>query len=120
MTSSLTRSTTGGRSSSPTGRTFARSGPSPVQYVMREPPGLEGDHLTECTIVGGVDGGDPEAGGENTVEGGGRPTALYVTQDRHSGLEARSLLDLFGHQVADAAEAHVTELVELARLRGHG
>src|SRR3954470_6172601 len=40
-TSSFTMSTSSGRSSAPTGSTTARSGPSPVQYVIRPPPVLE-------------------------------------------------------------------------------
>ena len=76
--------------------------------------GVEGDHLVEGALVHRVDGGDPEARGEDAVERCRRPAPLHVPEDRHARLEPRALLDLLGDDVADAAEAHVAELVDVA------
>src|SRR5437588_103597 len=74
----------------------------------------------EPALVDGVDGGDPESGGENPVEGGRRAAALDMAENRDPCLEPGALLYLLGDPVADAAEAHVAELVDLARLHRHG
>src|SRR4029079_4398366 len=47
------------------------------------------------------------------------PAALIVSEDLDSRLEAGALLDLLGNKVGDAAETHVAELVDLARLHLH-
>src|SRR5262249_34898029 len=74
-------------------------------------------HLAEATVPYEVRGGEAEAGREHAVARGRRPAALHVAEDGHSRLEARPVFDLPGELLADAAEADVTELVELGLLR---
>src|SRR5688572_24354040 len=54
----------------------------------------EGDHLPEVLVVHGVDGVEPEAGGEPTVEGGRGAAALDVAEDDGAGLGPGADLDL--------------------------
>ena len=81
---------------------------------MRSP--LQRDHRAEGAVVHRVDGGDAEAGREDAVVRGGRAAAQHVAEDRDPGLEPGAPLDLVLDHVADATEAHVAELVDLAAL----
>src|SRR6266496_3783337 len=72
------------------------------------------DHLAEVAAADGVDGMQPEPGGQHAVEGGGRTTTLDVAEHGRARLLAGALLDLRRQPVADAAEANVPERVEAA------
>ena len=61
-------------------------------------------HLAPLLLGGHPHGGDPQSRGQDTVEAGGRATALDVTQDRVAGLDAGVLLDLPRHEVPDAPQ----------------
>ncbi len=74
--------------------------------------------MPSAAVVDGVDGGDPEAGGQHPVEGGGGTAPLDMAEDGGPGLETGALLDLCGQPGTDATQADVAELVDLAR--GHG
>jgi hypothetical protein len=67
----------------------------------------------------GVDGVQAEARGEPAVERRGRAATLDVTQHHGPRLGAGALLDLGGHPVADATQAHVPERVDVTRHQGH-
>ena len=72
--------------------------------------------VPNVAVVHRVDGGDAEPGREHAVVGGGRTAAQHVPEDRDPGLEAGAPGDLLLDHVADAAELHVAERVDLAAL----
>ena len=79
---------------------------------------LRTTRLAELTGVDEIDGGEAVAGGEHAVVGRGGASALGVAEVDAAGLVAGTLLDLFGEDLADAAEADVAEGVELGADRG--
>ncbi|EGJ74632.1 putative 6-phosphofructokinase [Streptomyces sp. Tu6071] len=71
-------------------------------------------HVAEVAAVGGLDGVPAEARGEDAVVGGGGAAALDVAEDDRAGLLAEARFEFVGERGADAAEALVAELVDLA------
>src|SRR6266545_1926992 len=55
------------------------------------------------------------ASAEDAIARGGRAAALDVPEHRHAALHLRPRLDLRREERADAAEPHVTELVQVSR-----
>src|SRR5204862_1848413 len=51
---------------------------------------------------------DPEAGGEDSIEGRGRAAALHVSKFRDARLNVRAALNLGRESLADSAESIMT------------
>src|SRR5262245_14578431 len=66
-------------------------------------------HLAPLPTVSRVDGVEPEAGGEHSVERGRGPAPLDVSEHGGSGLVAGVLLDLALEPMGDPAKPHVAE-----------
>ncbi len=75
--------------------------------------------IAEVAFVHGVDRLDAEAGRDHPVVRGRRAAAQHVTERGHARFEPGALLDLVGEALTDAAEPHVAEVVDLARLQLH-
>src|SRR5918993_1885957 len=78
----------------------------------------ERHHLAPLAVLDGFGGAQTVAGREDAVVGGGGAAALQVPEDDVAGVYSGALLQFAGQALADAAEAHVAELVLLAGL-GH-
>ena len=77
----------------------------------------QGRHHAVARRQGELGGEQAVARREHAVVGGRRAAALQVAERRHARLEAGHLLERVGELLADAAEAHVPERVELAGRR---
>ena len=109
------RERTTARRSSPTVRGL---GDGVFEGDVRDGGALEHDEAAELAGMDEVDGGDPVAGGEHAVVGGGSAAALGVAEVYGAGLVACALLDLFGKDLADAGEPDVAEGVEFGAYGG--
>src|SRR6266481_5421812 len=86
------------------------------RFLQRDADDLvpaQGGHLAELPARDHVRRVHAEAGGQDAVEGARSASALDVSQDGDARLVPGALLDHVGDLLADAAQAHVPELVEL-------
>ncbi len=79
---------------------------------------MERHHLPELLIVQGVDGVQPETGGEDPVESRRAATALNVTKDRGPGFLPCAVGNFGLQQRSDAGQAYMSEGVDFAGARG--